>query len=471
MRLPTTPLLALTLLSTTLIACGDDAPDPATVRARLRDDLGRILREGQAATAATANLPSGSALSFATSALGGSEGIVARAVTPMSRILAPNPRGVLAFDEEDGGSDTDALVQMLEQQLFTDANHLGDGVYQVPPSLVCQTTIYDPTTGLPTTGIDPDCAQQLSQLQLRIRVASADSALRFYIQVSKNRDEPLSFLLANNELAVTLNLDEAEDAMRALAPVFGEQAPNVELAGQITGSLKILGAAHARVSLTFDRALSVKVAEQGKSLAGPDALRFASAAGEIIGLALDANTPSLAFDLGLGETTAHVPDDLGPGKDISLGGATMNAVLQGTITNLSLGNKATTVMVGNQQAMKLELNPDHGRKLDLTISHDAIDGSETLAVTPRLELRHAVDHALLGEEAPVYDITHVLVEGTLRSEPFGDRIRVVTGNASILTNPAGYGFSASAGQCIDATEIYDDQSYTSYTRYTVTSCQ
>lgn len=80
MRLPSTSLVSLSLLSTALIACGDTPPEPSEVRAALRDDLGRILREAEAASGAVTNLPAGSAFGFATSALGGVDGTAARAI-------------------------------------------------------------------------------------------------------------------------------------------------------------------------------------------------------------------------------------------------------------------------------------------------------------------------------------------------------------------------------------------------------
>ena len=67
MRLPSTCLLALSLLSTSLIACGgEDPPSPSEVRSALTNDLGHVLREGNASIAATDALPSGSAFGFAT---------------------------------------------------------------------------------------------------------------------------------------------------------------------------------------------------------------------------------------------------------------------------------------------------------------------------------------------------------------------------------------------------------------------
>jgi hypothetical protein len=48
---------------------------------------------------------------------------------------------------------------------------------------------------------------------------------------------------------------------------------------------------------------------------------------------------------------------------------------------------------------------------------------------------------------------------------------VVSGTFAITTNPASYGFSATAGQCVTSTDTYDSVTYNDYTAYTVSACQ
>lgn len=477
MRLPSTSLLSLSLLSTSLIACGGDAPDPSEVRAALREDLGYVLREGEASLATTDALPTGSAFGFATNALGSQgTGLALRAVRPLTKLIdatSDSAKTTQWLDGEQTGSD--AIVQKLADELFTDANYVGDGVFRVPASLVCTQTTYDPDTGLESTEIDAECAQNLDAAQLRIRVASEDDGLRFFVQVDANHDEPLSLFLSHTKLALTFDLDEATDAMQALAPVFGETAPNADLSGQITGALEIRGAAHAGVSLSFDRAIAVKIADAGIDLDGDAATRFTSEAGEIIALDLDGHATKASFDLGLGATTAHVPGDVADplATDLALGGATVNATFQGntlTLANISLGNSQTTLHKGGQLATSIDLNPADGRSLDATLTVDATTGTEVLEVSPRLDLRTTVDHAVLGEEQPVYDVTRVELEGSLRGSALGDQVEVLSGSLAITTNPAQYGVSATAGQCVSSTEIYDDVTFTSYTQYSVGAC-
>jgi len=462
-----TALVSLSLLSTALIACSDEPPPPSDVRARIAQDLRYVLTEGKSAIdGSTKSLPSGAAFGFATSALE-----QARIAKPLSRLLVSKSNTLALDGEED--FDPDAIIDELNNTLFTDANYLGDGIYQVPPDLVCKDTIYDDTTNTTQEVIDPECAANLAKADLRIRVEE-DDGLRFWIQLDANHDEPLGILLRHDEIAVTVNLDDATDAMIALAQAFGEDAPNAELHGQVTGSIKIHGHAHAGASVSFDRALSIKFADSGVGLDSDGAVRFASAAGEIVAIDLDGNAPKADLDVGLGLTTVHIPGDSGdPSTDVTLGGATVNATLQNntlTLDNLSLGNQTTTVARGGEQAITIDLNPSDGRKLNATVTVDPTTSSETLAVSPRLDFQMSTNHTVLGDEPEVYDVTRVLLDGSLRGSADGEEIEVVSGSFSLTTTPSQYGFSASAGQCVFATEMYDETTFQSWTQFSVGTC-
>ena len=415
------------LLLLTFAACGDDPPSPKDVRAAIHDDLHSVLTEGTTAmNRSTANLPT---------------------------------LGMVTMPTLD--VDPDALTNRLETELFTDTNYLGNGIYRVPASMLC------------TDATDSSCAAKIDKLQLRIRVASESDAIRFYVQIDPNHDEPLSLLLSHDELAVTLNLDDASAAMVAIAALDSTMPPNAQLAGQVTASLTILGPSHAQVALSIDRALSIKLADEGVALDSASAFRFTSAAAKVIALELDGGAPKAKLALGLGETTAHIPSDTGPARDLALGGATLTASYQGntlSLDNLSLGTKSTTLAVDGQVAQKIDLNANDGRKLSATITSDPATGAETIAVSPKFDLQMTVDHALLGDAAPIYDTTRVLLDGTLRMFEGSDVIEVVTGSFSTTTNPAQYGFAASAGQCVTRTTQTDPATFEDYSTYSVGTC-
>ena len=457
----------VSLLTAVLVGC-TNPPPPDEVRARIAEDLGHVLHEGKAASdGSTASLPSGAAFGLLTASVDQS-GTTARLLAPLREVATA--KGVMNADGE-SGFDPDAIIKMLNEELFTDANYLGNGIYKVPASMVCEETTVD-SSGNVTTSINADCAAALDKAQLRVRVEE-DDGLRFWIQVDANHDEPLGFLLRHDELAITINLDDATDAMIALAQAFGTQAPNADLSGQITGSVQIIGQAHAKIAMTFDRALSIKFADQGVDLNGADAFRFSSAQADVFTIELDGHGTKGSFDLGLGETTAHIPDEIDPPTDYFLAGATVNATFQAntlTLSNISLGNATTTIKIGGQTAASIDLNPNDGRKLNATVTLDPATLTETLTVSPRLEMLASVNHALLGDEPAVYDVTRVFLDGSLRSTALPDQVEVLSGTYSIATNPAQYGFAATAGQCVLATSAYDPVTYDSYTQYSVGAC-
>ena len=457
-----------------LAACNDPPPPPDEVRARISTDLANILREGNAAIeGGTEGLPGAAAAGMLDRVLGTDSGISLRLRTVMASLTA---RGVRGARPVDGPYDPDEEIAYLNTKLFTDANHLGEGIYQVPPSLVCaQTSIDD--NGNPVETIDAVCADNLTAAQLRIRVSTSGAQLRFAIQLGAEHDEPLTNGLEHAALSVTIDLDDTWRAAVALAKLVGEDLPNADLAGQVTGRVEILGAAHAKMTLDIDRAVSIAFAETGVALDGPDAFRFTSAKAKVLAIDLDGTAQRGSVALGLGATTARLVEGDGAEREhleLDLPGATGVATFGAgeplELTQVSLGDRSTTVKINGQRAMMIDLNPDDGRAFGAQLTLDAATGRESLSVSPKLDLRMAIDHSVLGGEPPVYDVTQLLLDGSIRADGTGDRLEVMTGSLRLETTPASYGFSASAGQCVSAQEVEDLPSGQFYTAWTVGSC-
>jgi hypothetical protein len=258
--------------------------------------------------------------------------------------------------------------------------------------------------------------------------------------------------------------------------VFGQDLPNVALAGQGTSKLEVLGTAKLRVSFSIDRALSIKAAKDGADLDGADALLLSSAKAQALSITLDGHAKSGSLALGLGETALKIPEfDSNKRRfELDLPGATFNAAFAAgqpvALTHLGLGNRTTTVSLSGVRAESIDLNPQDGRALDATVTLDAASGKESITVSPRLDLQMAIDHAVLGDTPPVYDITRVLVDGSLRASGTSDQVEVVTGSYSVTTNPAGHGFTANAGQCVTSTDAVDPGTGRSYAQFTVGAC-
>jgi hypothetical protein len=471
-RLPTSLLAFAAVLSLAALGCTDDPPTPIEVRSQISSDLGNVLHETNAAfSGSTASLPGGAALAMVDQLLGTSTPVSLR----VRQLVTPFVAGGSNADPPSNDLiDADASVSYFNDQLFTDANHLGNGIYQVPPSLVCSQTTVDPS-GKPVKTIDQACADRLAKADLRIRVARDGGALIIAIQVDANHDEPLRFTLTHTSLAVTVDLDGMQRAIAALAALFNEDLPNVALAGQVTAKLEILGAAKLRASTTIDRDLSIKGAKTGASLDGPDALVLTSAKAEAFAVTLDGNAKSGSFAVDLGETTMKLPAFTNNKRfELDLPGATANATFTAgqplTLTQVGLGNHTTTVSLDGARAETIDINPHDGRVFDATVSRDPTTGKETFTVTPKVDLELSVDHTVLGDTPPVYDVTQVLLYGSVRTSDASNQIEVVTGSFGVATSPAGHGFTASAGQCVTSSSAIDPATSRSYTQYTAGAC-
>ena len=374
-------------------ACSSDPPSPASVRAHVDSDLGNVLGQSQ------------SALSSVTAAL------------PAPAAFALAGLGADALPSFDAGCTT----AWLDANVFSDESYLGDGTFAIP------------------------CATCTTDVQPRVRVEQEDDgALRFALELDAAHDEPVSFLLAHDSLAISLDLDGADQAVAALAEWLGEDAPAALSEGAASARIAIADDALVQVTASIDRPIMIAVAPAGTPLSSDGALRLAADAGPVFVAELDGNAAAGSVSLALGEVIEHVPD----GTDLDLAGATANVTFGGgtlAMSNVSLGGKTTTITRGGKPALALDLDPGDGRALSATIAHDSA-GNATLAITPRLDLERWVDHAVLGDPPPVYDVTSLVVDGTLLAA--NGSVSVSTGTFGVATAPATYGFDANAGECV-----------------------
>jgi len=450
-----------------MAACNDPPPSTAAVQSHITDDLGRILRESNAA--AQTPVPGSSSLSLLGSLVPALSVSTGTSSAPLAALLPQlGSVGKSAGVDAVTGVDTDATIKYLNEKIFIDANRVGDGIYKIPAALACSQTTVDQNGGTTTT-VNADCASKFDQAELRIRVEQDDAKLRFALQVDAAHDEPIALLLGHDALGISVNLDDTSKAIIALAKLTGSTAPNAALAGQITAELDILGTAHARASLTIDRDVSIKFADSGTSLESDGAFRLASAKARAFSVELDGNAKTAAFELGLGATIVAVPGTNPVGLDLA--GLTAKAVLAAgqplAVTHIGLGDRALTMSRNGKRAITIDLNPDNGRALDAKITAAAT--GEILEVTPKLDLRMAVDHAVLGDVRDVYDVTRVALEGSIRSAPTSG-FAVATGSFVLATDPAAYGVTAAAGQCVSSTVVVDSTSGKTYDQWSAHAC-
>ncbi len=446
---------ALGLGLASLAACGSP-PEPTAVRRGLRDDLAFILRTTDAAISGTdaAALPLERAMSLVEGQLGGgaSAGLAAKAQHALTRRLDRA--------DAEAGEGLESLATVLETEVFTDANHQGDGIYTIPASLVC-----DDGTG----AIDAGCADTLASLQLRIVVSGDDDVLHFGLQLGPSHNQPLTLDLRHTELNLGVDLDETSQAIAELAPILGEAAPNLSVAGALHLGLEVLGDAHVGARFGIDRSIAVAFAEPGVALTADSAVRFGSAVADVFSIDLDGAAGRGQIAVALGSTTAHIPGDAADaGLDLDLPGVTTTVDLAAgqpvTFTRVGLGDRSTVLSRAGQPLITVDLNRDLGRRFDATYVIDPVSGVETVTVEPGFDLRISTDHAALGEPAPRFDVTQVSLQADGGAAPAlaasttsngSEQVQVVSGQLVIATNPAEYGVTVAAGSCLASAEASD----------------
>lgn len=449
MKTPSLRVLFLATAGAALAAC-DEAPAPSTVRQGLSASLAAMLPEvvGALQSDASARVPLDSAEQMLDMFDGEADVVTVLAASPVVRTLAAAP----SLEHE-------RMSGWLTRNVFSDANHKGDGVYALPAALFCSATT-DPTTGDPAGEVNAACAEQFNKLALKIKVRGDESELEFSLLLGPSENEPFFLTLSKRSLKLAVDLGEGADAVAELADVFDGQAPNLRAAGRIATSVAVSGEQKVTFQFTIEKAVSLAYAEDPTvSLDSAAATRFSSAAAPVYTFSIDGKAQTVTGALALGETKMHTPaDDLNgePMMDLDLPGVTGSiTVAPGEpvkITGIGLGGRTLTVDANGTRAMSLDLNPQHNRRFDVTVSEAA--GKVTFAVSPALDLRAQIDRAALGEEVRTYEVTQVLLDGqnpalTLSAEA----LQVSSGSFKVVTNPDTYGVEATAGQCLAETVV------------------
>jgi len=366
--------------------------DPATVRSRITTDLGNVLHQAQAAGQLA--MPGKIALGY---------------VLP----------GLPAMP------DPDAAIAWLTGTVFTDADYLGGNVFRFPAESVCKTGDV----------VNSDCVAAVDKAQLRIRV-EVDDTLHFYPQLGANHDEPIDIAVNHDGLTITASLDGAEAALLALEAAYGGFAPAAQLSGEVTLELQVVGPAHVMAAVSVTRDVAIALADPTGLFDSDGAIRFAMPAGLPLSLEVDAGARTFTANLDVENVTAHTP-----GHDFMLAAATADAVYDGSALALTGVALSASESVSSHVAATLALT-----ELSATLA-DA-NGQETLTPSPRLELAAFVDHGLLADTAPAFDVTHLVLDGAIRGD--ATMLAVMTGALSVTTNPAQFGFVANAGTCVTA---------------------
>src|SRR3569623_1076574 len=213
-------------------------------------------------------------------------------------------------------------------------------------------------------------------------------------------------------------------------------APAAQLSGELTLELQVVGPAHVLAAGTVDRPIAIALADPTGLFESDGAIRFAAPASQPLSFEVDATARTFVADLALANVTAHLP-----GRDFMLAAATGAARYDGSALALTGVALSASESVNAHVAATLAVS-----SFDATLADAA--GLETLTPSPRLELASFVDHGLLGDAAPAFDVTHLVLDGAVRGD--ATMLAVMPGALTVTTSPTPFGFVASAGACVTA---------------------
>jgi hypothetical protein len=361
--------------------------------------------------------------------------------TPTTPPQIPTP------DTTPGSTRGQDTAQWLNDNLFADANY-ADGAFRVPPALVC--------------GSDTTCAQKIADAHLAIvATPTGRDGLDLSVVTGLDRAPALTISLAPDVASFDLDLAKLAPVLQASLDPSADATHGLllEASGEVAGSM----AAWTDDDVTADLSIEVPV----HVALHPATIRTNDA---VLSLDLAASDSALSFHLdgphaqtitraNVGQIAVHVPasaDGKTPGKLAVLPALQGVAITSGgkpvEIEALSFGTRPATISVDGAVAASLEINPNDGHQVGLSIETEADTGAVVLEASPRLDVAMSIDWAKLGESAPDTWITRALLDGAGGANGAvriaGDQLEVVAGQLTTHTAPVDQGGTFGPGQCL-----------------------
>jgi hypothetical protein len=164
------------------------------------------------------------------------------------------------------------------------------------------------------------------------------------------------------------------------------------------------------------------------------------------------------FDESIGEEVC-TPNDLPEGAmAIHLGGVNGQLLFDAaselvTLTGAGLGNETTTVHVGDDQILSIDVNAEAGRTFDATFG--ATDEAISISLSPALQVAVAFDMARAGLDVPDFFLDEdlgIIFEGANPTLTFADDKVQVSGGTLELTSSSHDDVIIEDGMCIGSIE-------------------
>ena len=341
---------------------------------------------------------------------------------------------------------------------------------------------------------DQSCEEMFDEVPLRLRVTAAGAGHNIDLLVGAKKSNPISAYVAPTELSFELDIEGSMESLETLAEAAGEDAPELpsNLEGRVKLGLKKNATENYTVALSIVKALHLALEVDGGEMSlqlgvsEPTIAITADGAAEALAIdvdlaALDVSVPGSVFgsetctyDDMTGEEYCESDDGMDGDLDLHLGGASLSMSLATgsddtvSVTNAGLGDSTTTVSYDGQQIIGLDLNPNHGRRFDLSVT--SLEDIVELAVDPALVLQVALDLAKapdMAEDAPEFMLDEDMTISLTGSSPavsMGDHGMRVESGTLLMSSTSTEDVIVEAGMCMemdggdDTDVLFDEES-------------
>jgi len=266
------------------------------------------------------------------------------------------------------------------------------------------------------TSCAPDadrCKELIDGLEVRLRLRALTSPAGLFVEVQTGPRSPFFLRIFEEELAIEVNLPEAEPLWELL---FEERLHKLEdlgayelLQGRLLLTVTSREAEGVELQLSILEDVEIASADpEGPGISVEPAIPALS-------LALDPASGNVELELGLGAVNLWGPaasflfeeDPLAGRISIHLDGlqgrtswiAGMSDSLL-LVEGFGLGDETSRITLNGAPLLSLDLNPMDGRRVDLQLSRDPELGT-VLQVVPALELRLGLTLANLADQCEV----------------------------------------------------------------------
>ncbi|QDG54145.1 hypothetical protein FIV42_26405 [Persicimonas caeni] len=471
----TAMLAATTLVTTSLVGCGDDAgggPEPQPVD---HQTTRRAVENNT--TSASLDLRASLGFMRQTSFLGdmvgeldgagidcGDGGIAedGTASEPIDEYECEAPEPI--EDELERG--TAEVIDFLNTRVFVEANIEQQSDLEVTYLLDGQTMCQAEDFGEPAE--HQDCIQEVDTLELRLVVTSfGPGDVDIEMLVGPDRHNPLDLEFHEDALAATTDLAELRRAMVFAASALGEELPELPttMEGRIRAEFAHDGQAIATISVLQNVVISGPDYDIRVSKAQPATRLAVDTAAQTIHGSIDLNAIDVRAPVTETETTwdtttgAETTTQTSYEVDVHLAGASLAATYavgqeRIDVQNAGLGDTTSTLDIDGKRVTTLDLNRDHGRHFDFSIVAGQ-NGTE-FSVSPAFDLELMLKFAQVQDKLDGLDdwmldeLLRVTLDGAAApAVRIGDSgVEVLDGYLTISSAAANLTHAVSAGQCL-----------------------